>query len=124
MCPKLFFYNAIHNDKLCYKDAFLLNFYAKAIITSRFFINLAKTNKEYAFNVAFEEDVEALFNQTFNEVIKYFDCFSENVKKDIWVSAKQYINDFIKLHFIRFPKVVYNSFCVITQKEKWIKKNF
>ena len=29
---------------------------------------------------------------------------------------------FIKLHFIRFPKVIYNSFCVITQKEKWIKK--
>lgn len=123
MCPKLFFYNAIHNDKLCYKDAFLLNFYAKAIITNRFFISLAKTNKEYAFNLAFEDDVEALFNQTFNEVIKYFDCFSENVKKDIWVSAKQYINDFIKLHF-KQGKFAVKQFKFKLGKEKVIKGRF
>lgn len=123
MCPKLFFYNAMHNEKLCYKDAFLLNFYAKAIITNRFFINLAKTNKEYSLNTAFEDEVEVLFNQTFNEVIKYFNCFSENVKKDIWITSKQYVNDFIKLHF-KQGKFAVKQFRFKLGKEKVIKGSF
>lgn len=100
LCPKNFYYTVELGDKICYQDKFLLNFFAKALITNKFFINLAQTNKEYLlFSREFEEEVEKIFQYTYNQIMQYFVFFSANENKDIKITSKKYINDFIEMHF-------------------------
>ena len=73
VCPKQFYYSVALDNQICYKDKFLLNFYAKALIINRFFRNLAITEKEYVLNSSeFEQDVEKIINNTYIHIINYF----------------------------------------------------
>ena len=123
MCFKMFYYTTNLKDKICYKDEFLLNFYAKALVSNRFFVNLAQTNKEYELNELFEIEIDKLFEASYNEIIKYFDLFGENSKKDIKITARKSVDDFIDLH-IRQGKFKAKHFKFKLGKEKTIKGKF
>ena len=100
LCPKQFYCSIKLSDKQCYKDNFLLNFYAKALIVNRFFINLGKSDRDYLLeSEEFYQCVENLFEQTYSEIMKYFLMFTQNEMKDIRITSKKYINDFIETHF-------------------------
>ena len=100
VCPKQFYYSVALDNQICYKDKFLLNFYAKALIINRFFRNLATTEKEYLLNSNdFEQDVEKIINNTYNHIINYFAMFTENEKRDIRITSKKAIYDYIETHF-------------------------
>jgi len=100
VCPKQFYYSVALDNQICYKDKFLLNFYAKALIINRFFRNLASTEKEYLLNGNdFEQDVEKIINNTYNHIINYFAMFTENEKRDIRITSKKAIYDYIETHF-------------------------
>ena len=123
MCPKLFYYTTNLGDQICYKDEFLLNFYAKALITNRVFVNLSKTGKNYELNSAFDSEVERVFNISFNEIMKYFDLFSENAIKDIMITSQKSVNDFIDLH-IKQGKFAAKHFKFKLGIEKRVKGRF
>lgn len=100
VCPKQFYYMVALRNKICYIDAFLLNFYAKALIVNKFFTNLAKTNKEFILSSEeFEKEIDSIFEQSYNQILKYFQLFSNSEKKDIRITSKKVIIDFIETHF-------------------------
>ena len=123
MCPKLFYYTTNLGDQICYKDEFLLNFYAKALITNRVFVNLAKMGRDYELNSVFDSEIERVFNISFSEIMKYFDLFSENAVKDIMITSKKSVNDFIDLH-IKQGKFAAKHFKFKPGKEKRVKGRF
>lgn len=123
MCPKLFYYETIIKNQICYKDSFLMNFYAKALITNRVFTNLAKTGKEYELNNNFDEELEMIFEISCQEILKYFDFFGSNAIKDIKITSKKSVSDFVELHF-KQGKFAAKHFKFRFGKEKVIKGKF
>ena len=130
LCPKLFVYNCLFKNKISYSDKFLLVFYAKALITNRFFTNLGKINKKYNLNSKeFEQEVYKIYLGSLLSVLKYFEMLGENEKKDIRITCRKYIDDFIELHFksgkfscknckfkIGKRKVIFDRFNVCTRE--------
>lgn len=100
LCPKLFVYSCNFKNKISYDDKFLLVFYAKALVINRFFVELGHSNKKYKINtIDFENEVNKIYKTSLNDILNYFDMFAENEKKDICITCKKYIDDFIELHF-------------------------
>ncbi len=124
ICPKQFYYMVAQRNTICYKDVFLLNFYAKALIINRFFSNLAQSEKEFILaSEEFEAHVDYLFDNSYMQIMKYFDFFSENERRDIRITSKKAVLDFIETHF-KSGKFAAKKCKFALGKEKIIKDSF
>ncbi len=101
ICSKQLHYIVKENNKISYKDRFLLSFYAKALVFNRFFRNLI--NHEAGISLKskeFEIEKDEIFQKSFDQIIKYFFFLQKNEKKDIKFTSRKQVDDFIIQHFL------------------------
>ena len=91
-CPKMFYYMRFE-DKNCYTDKFLLNFYCKSLIINRTLSTLANGSiyNENSLNKALNSTIKNVAREVFN----LLPLFDENNKNDIFLTANKQLFNFV-----------------------------
>ena len=119
VCPKMYYYMTQFEDKNCYTDKFLLNFYCKALIINKTFINLANGN---TYNdISFKKALIPAIDNSAKEVFDLLPLFDDNNKNDILLSAKKQINSFVDDTMFKARFKPKKDFTLTLSDEKVIK---
>lgn len=122
VCPKMFYNMMLYENKNCYTDKFLLNFYCKALIVNQTLIALTRENTIH-INYTFSKEVDRLFNIISQKAFELIPLFDDNSKNDILLTAKRQLKSFVNDKILNGRFKPENEFAVITSREGEIIKS-
>ena len=121
VCPKMYYYMTQFEDKNCYTDKFLLNFYCKSLIVNKTFTTLA--NGSVYTDITLKQALNKAIDKSADEIFNLLPLFDDNNKNDILLSAKKQINSFVEETMFKAKFKPKKDFTLSLSDEKVIEHN-
>ena len=121
VCPKMYYYMTKFEDKNCYTDKFLLNFYCKALIVNKTFTSLA--NGSIYTDISLKQALNKAIDKSADEIFNLLPLFDENNKNDILLSTRKQIHIFVDDTIFKAKFKPKKEFTLTLSDEKVIEHN-